>query len=423
MKKIRIGVLGAYRGTSMINYSAAANNAEIVAICDKSNKALEIQKKAFPDKDITYYKDFDEFIKHDMDAVVLANYATEHAPFAIKAMKAGKHVFSEVLPVQTLKEAVELIECVEETGMSYVYGENYCYFPGTREMKKLYKEDKIGEFEYGECEYVHNCEPIWPDITYGEEDHWRNRMYANFYCTHSIGPIIHITGLRPVSVVGFESTMNERGLRSGRKGALVGMEIITLENGGIIKSLHGDLYNGNVWYFVSGAKGRMETSREIAVDGGIATIHVVSDKYSGEYPDNNIAEGQKRIEKYEPEILNKARSFGHGGSDYYTMYNFCEKLLGNKEADCIDVYEAVNMFLPGMLGYRSVLKGNVPVEIPDLRIKEERDKVRNNTACVDPKVAGDMLLPTTSKGTPEISQDVYDTVRETFKERMKNQEK
>ena len=32
MKKIRIGVMGVYRGTSMINYCKAANHAEIVAI-------------------------------------------------------------------------------------------------------------------------------------------------------------------------------------------------------------------------------------------------------------------------------------------------------------------------------------------------------------------------------------------------------
>ena len=72
-----------------------------------------------------YYTDFNEFIKHDMDAVLLANYATEHAPFAIAAMKAGKHVLSEVLPALNMAQAVELIECVEETGMKYCYLENY----------------------------------------------------------------------------------------------------------------------------------------------------------------------------------------------------------------------------------------------------------------------------------------------------------
>ncbi len=35
MSKIKIGVLGLYRGSSMINYCLAADNAELVAICDK----------------------------------------------------------------------------------------------------------------------------------------------------------------------------------------------------------------------------------------------------------------------------------------------------------------------------------------------------------------------------------------------------
>ena len=36
MKKVRIGVLGVYRGTSMIHYCKIADNAEVVAICDKN---------------------------------------------------------------------------------------------------------------------------------------------------------------------------------------------------------------------------------------------------------------------------------------------------------------------------------------------------------------------------------------------------
>ena len=43
MKKIKVGVLGAYRGTGMINYCKAADNAELVAICDKYAPALEKQ--------------------------------------------------------------------------------------------------------------------------------------------------------------------------------------------------------------------------------------------------------------------------------------------------------------------------------------------------------------------------------------------
>ena len=192
MKKVRIGVLGAYRGTGMINYCKVADNAELVAICDKYVPALEKQKELCGTDGIAYYTSFDEFIKHDMDAVVLANYANEHVPFAIRCLEAGKHVFSEVLPCQTMQEAVRLVEAVEKHGLVYAYGENYCYMPAPYEMKRLYQAGKIGEFEYGECEYIHNCESIWHSITYGDPDHWRNNMHAHFYCTHSVGPIIHM---------------------------------------------------------------------------------------------------------------------------------------------------------------------------------------------------------------------------------------
>ena len=414
-KKIRIGVMGAYRGTSMINYCTIAENAEVVAICDKWEEGLNKQKENNKGLDIAYYDNFDDFIKHDMDAVVLANYATEHAPFAIRAMKAGKHVFSEVLPVQTMKEAVELIETIEETGMTYAYGENYCYMPAPYEMRRLYREGVLGEFEYGEGEYIHNCESIWPSITYGEEHHWRNTMYSTFYCTHSLGPLIHITGLRPVKVTGFEGTKNQRMLNVGAKSGLFGMEMVELENGGIIKSIHGYLYKNSIWYTCYGSKGRAESAREDAENDGTCQIYVNVDSYPGEY-------GPEKIEAYAPhrDMDHISEKFGHGGSDFYTMYNFVEKLLGNPDADIIDIYEALDMGLPGLFAFRSILAGGIPMEIPNLRIKEVRDQWRNDNACTVPEVAGDMLLPTFSKGTPEIPAEVYEKVYKQWRQEFES---
>jgi len=306
------------------------------------------------------------------------------------------------LPCQNMKEAVELIETVEETGLVYAYGENYCYMPAPFEMKKLYQQGKIGEFEYGECEYIHNCAPIWHSITYGERDHWRNNMYSTFYCTHSLGPIIHATGLRPVSVTGFEGTKNERNLCTGAKGGQFGIEMVTLENGGIIKSIHGNLYKNSVWYSMYGAKGRMESAREDAENGAVKRIYINCDEHVGDY-------AKTKPETYEPtyNVLADTKGYGHGGSDFYSMYFFVEKVLGRKDADTIDVYEAMDMFLPGMFAYRSILKGGIPMEIPNLRDKAVREQWRNDTACTDPKAAGDMLLPTFSKGTPDIDDGVY----------------
>lgn len=415
MKKIKVGVLGLYRGASMIKYCKNAENTELVAICDKWKEGLERVKQNNEDSNITFYDNFDEFLQHDMDAVVLANYATEHAPFAVRALKAGKHVFSEVLPFQTMQEAVQLIEAVEESGKIYAYGENYCYMMGPYEMKKLYKEGRIGEIEYAECEYFHNCESIWPSIAYGDPNHWRNNMYSTFYCTHSFGPIRHITGLRPVSVVGFESSMTERKDRVGAKGAQFAIEMITLENGAIVKSGHGDTYRNSVWYSISGSKGRMETAREDAEMDKYDRIYVNADEYSGGYSTG-------KLETYLPSMEEKPdlQKFGHGGSDFWTMYNFIEKILGNKNADFIDVYEAVEMGMVGHFAYRSILAGGVPVQIPDLRKKEEREKWRNDVACVDVKIAGEQVWPSRKSGNPKFEAGVYEYQRKLFEKDLKS---
>lgn len=407
MQKVKVGVLGAHRGRTMIDYCKHASNAEVVAVCDKAPYELEKVRREAGDLPIAYYDNFDDFIQHDMDAVVLANYANEHAPFAIRCLNAGKHVFSEVLPVQNMAEAVALVEAVEASGKIYAYGENYCYMAAPREMRRLYKEGRIGEFEYGEGEYVHNCEPIWHEITYGEPDHWRNNMYSTFYCTHSLGPILHITGLRPVSVIGFESAHNERRFRTGSRAGAYGIEMVTLENGAIVKSIHGGLYKNNISYVVYGSKGRMESARQDAGTGEYERIYVNADLVEGDYGH------EPPVETYLPaERDAQSKAYGHGGSDFYSMYYFIERILGDDTADTIGVYEALDMCLCGHFAFRSILENGKPWAIPDLRDPAQRERWRHDTACTDPKAAGDMLLPTARGGTPEIPMSVYDAMRE-----------
>lgn len=84
-------------------------------------------------------------------------------------------------------------------------------------------------------------------------------------------------GLRPVFVVGMESSLNERTLIVGQKGAAFGIEMITLENGAIVKSIHGGLYKDSKFYSVYGNKGRMETARYSANAGDVSKIYVEYD--------------------------------------------------------------------------------------------------------------------------------------------------
>ncbi|MBQ4575592.1 MAG: Gfo/Idh/MocA family oxidoreductase [Clostridia bacterium] len=407
MDKVKVGVLGVGRGGSMIEYAKMASNAELVAICDKWEEGLESRQKSNEGLEIQYFTDYDEFLeKGGMDLVILANYANEHAPFAIKALNAGYHVYSEVLPCQTMKEAVELVEAVERSGKVYSFGENYCYFDCNLEMKARFRKGEIGTFEYAEGEYIHNGEYAWPSLTYGDPDHWRNTVHAFFYCTHSLGPIVHITGLRPTKVTGFEMPVTDMNYRCGFKSGIAGVEMVTFENGGICKSIHGALSMMSVAYMIYGSKGRYETARVASKQGNWGKIYAHYVQNEGDNPHEKLIE-----ETLCPSYFGNDFTIGHGGADYRILWNTMEKIKGNPDADIIDVYEALDMYLPGMFAYRSVLNGGISMDIPNLRNKEERDQWRNDTTCTDPKVAGDMLVPSYSKGNPEIDPAVYDKMK------------
>ena len=413
-KKLKVGVVGIGRGRSVMRYAnSAAKHCELVAICDIWEEGLERMKAEMEKKGVNlgYYTDFDEFLTHDMDVVAVANYANEHAPLAIKALRAGFHVLSECLPCQTLAEAVELIEAVEESGKKYCFLENACYFGGTMEMRRLYEQGVIGEFEYGIGEYCHNCEGIWTELTHGgDPDHWRNKMYTSFYCTHSIGPLITVTGLRPTSVVGLQLPNTDRMRNMGRLGGLAAVELVRMENGGVFQSLHGELYSHSLWYCFYGNKGRMETAREDMQQGDANRIALDVFKVPGDYKEmsNHVTLNYMARDN----DTKKAATFGHLGADYYTLWNAFECILGNPEAHAIDVYAAINMWIPGLFAHFSALEGSKELEIPDLRDPKQRDLYRNDNRCTTPEKAGDQLIPCHHWGEEPIEKEVFKRFQE-----------
>lgn len=413
-KKLRIGVFGGARGTAMIEALLHHPEAELAAVCDRYEPLLDqAQKKAEElGQHIALFKNFDDFIAYDLDAVVLANYATEHTPFAIRALNAGKHVMSEVLPSQTMAEAVELIETVERTGLVYTYAENYCYMDKTFEMWKRYREGAIGEVTHANCEYIHDCASCWLDITYGDKDHWRNHLCPTFYCTHSLGPILMMTGRRPVQVVGFENPPIEEFYHLGHAGGHPsGIEMVTLDNGATVQSIHGPLKRepAHTTYEVYGTKGYLGTTP----DGQVTCYQEGPETCKGESttyaPVPFVAAEQKKESKLDT----------HGGGDFYPTHLFIEKILGKPDGRwAIDVYQAVDMGICGILAFRSILNGNRPVKVPDLRDPAQRDAYRNDRACTDPKVAGDQLLPCSSYPERVIPEKESEALRAKWLERQ-----
>ena len=67
LKKQRIGVIGVGRGSMIFSYCKIAKNAELVAICDKWEDELYRTKRMLNDDKISYYTDYDEFLKFRND--------------------------------------------------------------------------------------------------------------------------------------------------------------------------------------------------------------------------------------------------------------------------------------------------------------------------------------------------------------------
>lgn len=409
MAKVKVGVFGGGRGQTMIEVMAKHPDADLVAVCDffepKLKHCMELAERC--GTKVECYNDFDKFMQHDMDAVVLANYATEHAPYAVKLLDSGRHVVSEVLAVQNMAEAVELVEAVERNNKIYAYAENYCYFRGTMEMQRLYKQGDIGEFLHGEGEYVHDCESIWVHITYGERDHWRNWTPSTFYCTHAMGPLVTITDTRPVRMSAYE-TPNINNRKHGCRKADGSVIVCQMSNGATVKILPSPGYKRapeSIWYSVYGTKGMMET-----------------DRWGSTFNNLNVyIEGQGDVKSYTPEYwleneLSKSIG-GHGGSDFYTMHFFLNAILGKDSKEyLIDVYQALDMTLPGTMAYRSILEGNVPVDIPDMRNKEIREAYRNDRWCLDPKLnVLDQPVSSSSFEDIVISDEIYKKQAEEYR--------
>ena len=179
MKTIRIGIFGLYRGANFID-SMLANNAEIVALCDKNTKRTADANERIGGI-ATCYENFDDFIEHPMDAVFLANYFHEHAPYAIRCLEKNIHVISECTSNSTMAEGVALVRAARKSKAFYMISENYPYMVFNQEMRRVYQGGTLGRILYAEGEYNHPTSPF--DAAFSKRYiYFEKHCESSFHC-------------------------------------------------------------------------------------------------------------------------------------------------------------------------------------------------------------------------------------------------
>ena len=385
-RRIRLGFWGLGRGMSFVEMCQALNF-DVVAGCDFNPQMRESFQKTCPDALVT--DDADEFLDSDIDAVLLATYCPAHAADAIRCLEAGKHVLSEVTSFHTMGEAVELVEAVERTGKVYNLAENYPFTAHQSYLARRWREGLFGEFMYGEGEYVHevralaycyiNSEPVVP----GDRLHnWRSWQHFHYYNTHSLGPVMVITGLRPTRVVSLPGAIALPGFPREKGGGLGGVapSLITLSNGAIFRNLMGGMTGDTHTFRYWGTKGSAEITDKLYLRLGAG----------GDSP-------RVPVHADWGELTSLAERMPHGGGDFFVLYHFARQILFDEPAP-FDIYTAADVTVPGILAYRSSCEGGKPYEVPDFRDKAAREQWRGDHFAQErPDVTRSCFPPTADR--------------------------
>ena len=376
MKRIRVGIFGGGRGVDLARYMLLCD-VEIVALCENHKARREEALKKL-DKSVVAYENFDDFINHPMDAVVVTNNFHEHAPYVIKCFEKNLHVFSECLSNGTMGEGVELVRAFEKSKSIYMLGENYPHMLFNREMKRVKDSGNLGKILYAEGEYNHPSS-AW-DTQFIKRynfypKHWRSYLPRTYYVTHSLGPIMHITGANPKKVTAFAMYHpNTENVPSASYNADMAANITTLNDDGSVFRFTGCAAFGGHHnsYRVCGTKGQIENLRGM---GWQVMLR---------YNEWEKPEGEASEQLYTPSWNDKDeaiidRSRGHGGSDYFMMRMFFDCIReGKQPPHPFDVYSATVMSSVAILAHRSVLEGGKPYDIPDFRKEEDRKLYEND---------------------------------------------
>lgn len=305
--------------------------------------------------------------------MVICSPPIYHAEQAISALEEDIHVLSEVPAAYTLEECKELVKAARESKGKYMMAENYCFFAFIQTWKAIIRAGLLGRITYAEAEYIHDIRELlrWHFRRDGPS-HWRLNYPFIQYCTHALGPILYLLeGDYCVSVSALDTGPSVLKEEMGRELPDAAMALFKTAKGVVIKYLV-DLVTKRIsppytWYCVNGTKGYLESERSRwdkpkANLEDIPNLHdymiLPIDRY---YPRD---EAVAVYEGYESSSL-KEKAIGWGG-EWRMLNSFLEALRRDTKPP-IDVYEAMDYTVPGIIARESAERGGVRLEIPNLR--------------------------------------------------------
>ena len=355
-KKICIGVVGGGFGSTFFWHLHP--NSIVSAVADHRPERRKTLSQNY--KCDTIYAEFDQLVKDkNIDAVAVFTGAPDHVKHSCLAMANGKHVICAVPACMSLDEAQQLIDCKKKTGLHYMMAETSYFARHTIAARDLYREGRFGDLFYSEVEYNHpitdeDRRTMWfyPD----GRKMWRHGFPPMHYPTHATGHLVGITKERLVQV------------------AAHGFSTPKIEGYGKGANRYDNPFNGAVGMFKTnlGHACRVSLIWTGTREGDRASLFGTDMSFY--YPNDSqgqrlIATGPKAPEwKDIPDVSSRLPEAlripsAHGGSHVFLTHEFVTAVLEDREP-AINVYEALAMTVPGIIGHQSALKDGETMKIP-----------------------------------------------------------
>jgi predicted dehydrogenase len=361
----RVGLVGLGFGAEFIPIYQAHPHAEVAAICRRTKSKLdEIGDRFGIPTRYTRYEDM--LADPNVDFVHINSPIPDHAPMAIAALRAGKHVMCTVPMATSIDQCREIVALVRETGLKYMMAETVVYSREYLYVKDLAMKGELGKIQYMQASHPQDMQG-WPD-------YWKD-MVPMHYATHVVSPVLAmVDGLAEyVSCFGSGRVNDEVARRSGNRFAVESCHI---------KIRDCDVA-AHVWRFLWDTARQYRESIDVygsrksfewqLVEGEQPVLHTAG------RPEPEIASRvtapdfahrlPEPIRKFTTGVADEAHlSFvqggGHGGSHPHMVHEFVTALREDRDP-FPDAATAANWTSVGICAHESALKGGERVDVPD----------------------------------------------------------
>lgn len=156
-------VIGAgYWGPNLVRNFRGSPDWDLVAVCDLDE---ERARRVVGPRSTTGIETSLEAVlaRDDVDAVAIATPAHTHAPIALAALAAGKHVLVEKPLADTMESAIAMVNAARDAGRVLMTDHTYCYTPAVQYIRDVLASGQLGDVLYIDSVRI-NLGLVQPDV-------------------------------------------------------------------------------------------------------------------------------------------------------------------------------------------------------------------------------------------------------------------